>query len=898
MKPMPRVVPLTLLSAAFIAVTGTASAAEVQPEKAAAPGAVTPPISLRFATEKVEETPDFRQHMAPLLGKLGCNSRACHGSFQGQGDFRLSLFGYDFQMDHEGLTQGDEPRVDVEYPEESLALEKPTLTIPHRGGKRLEVGSWEYRVFLNWIKGGAKGAVEDQPDFVRMEITPSEIQFNRKGQEQQLEVVAVWADGSREDVTPLCRFESNSTQQAEVSADGLVTAVEPGDTHIIVSYDRGVVPVPILQPVTELAGANYPDVPAPTAIDRHVVNKLRKLGIVQSETCSDADFLRRVRLDMTGTLPSAKEVEAFLADGSPDKRSRKIDELLETPAYAAWWTTRLCDFTGNNEGQLNNVNPIRGRTSRDWYDWIYKRVSENTSYADLIAGIVVGNSRNKGESYLEYCTNMSAIYGDKEGAEFADRESMPYFWARRNLRLPEERAIGFAYTFLGIRIQCAQCHKHPFDQWTQDDFRQFGNFFTTINNNRGRPAGEDRKVYEKLLADLNLKDLRGNDLRRKLPDLLREGKVVPFVEISAAPPGTRGGRGSRSEYVPGGTTAKLLGGDVVDLTEYDDPREPLMEWLRSSDNDYFARAFVNRVWAAYFNRGIVEPPDNLALANPPCNKELLDYLSRGFIDSNFDMKWLHREITNSRTYQLSWQPNDTNRLDEVNFSRAVPRRLPAEVTYDALVMATGSDSKVEEMHGSTEGRAIAMASAGYRNNRNGANYALTIFGRSSRENNCDCDRSSDPSLLQTVFLQNDNEVMQMISENRNSWLGQLAAERDPRRGRQAAAGGNGNELRRRLFQRLQKAKKDGNRKQVIAIQQQLQRLRQRAVPQRAEPVAISEGDTESLIRQAYLRSLSRYPDDQELARAQEFVQQKDDALEGLRDLLWALINTKEFIVNH
>ena len=755
---------------------------------------VTAPVSSRFAAAEVQEVPDFRTHVAPLLGRLGCNSRSCHGSFQGRGGLRLSLFGYDFKMDHDNLATGEDSRVNVETPEESLMLQKPISDeFGHGGGHRLDEGSWQHRLLVNWIKAGAKPVPADHTDLVKLEITPAEIVFSKKGQTSQLKAVAHWSDGTSEDVTPLCRFQSNSDQVAEISTDGLVTSAESGDTHVVAFYDAAVVPVPVMRPVTNQVGPKYPKAEAPTRIDALVVEKLKKMGIVQSDLADDAQFLRRVSLDLTGTLPTAAEVSAFLADSSADKRARKIDELLETPGYAAWWTTRLCDITGNNDDNLNNVTPVRSRASQEWYDWIHKRVAENKPYDELVAGIVTAVSRDEGENFKEFSEAMSDIYRPDSDAEYSDREHMPHYWARRNVRQPAERAISFAYTFMGIRIQCAQCHKHPFDQWTQSDFEQFTGFFSRVTFGTN-PASRDE--YAELQKKLGLEGKRGNEVRRALPALLQEGKVIPFQEVYAvAPRPTNNNRnnnstirrfrqqleelekklkqaksdndedkvkqfkqqvdrakqrlervkaqGNRQRGGQGVATAKLLGGEVIDLNKHADARKPLMDWLRNANNAYFARAFVNRVWANYFNVGIVEPPDDLSLANPawpPSNKPLLDYLTQAFIDNHFDMKWLHREIANSRTYQLSWQPNETNTGDLTNFSHAVPRRLPAEVAYDALTLATASDSKAAELHRDIDGRAISIPGAGVR--RNATSYALQIFGRSVRDTNCDCDRSS------------------------------------------------------------------------------------------------------------------------------------------------------------
>ena len=853
--------------------------------------AVERPVAQRYAKLTEDETPDFRKHVIPLAGRLGCNGRACHGSFQGQGGFMLSLFGYDFENDHKQLLgEGDsgEPRVNTKEPAASLVLQKPTMQIHHDGGERMKADTWQYNLLLRWIQSGAPSVSDKTPEFVRLDVTPSEILFAKAGEKVQLNVVAVWSDGSREDVTCLCRFQSNDSQVAEIDEHGQVTASEPGDTHVVVFYDNGVQPIPVIRPVSDQHGPNYPEVPTPTKIDQLVVQKLSKLGIVPSELSNDGEFLRRVSLDLTGTLPTATEAQAFLADSSPDKRARKIDELLERPGYAAWWTTRLCDWTGNNADELVNATPVRATGSQEWYDWIYKRVAENKPYDQLVEGIVLATSRNPGENYREYCENLSKIYYGKDSKQtIADRDYLPHYWARRNFRQPNERVIGFAYSFLGIRIQCAECHKHPFDQWTKQDFDDFKAFFTQVRYGQDR---EQRREYNAILKELGIDgNLRNNQLRRELESLVSKGKTVPFQELHLVPlPGARRG-----------ATARLLGGDEVKLSATNDVRKPLMDWLRREDNPYFARAFVNRVWANYFNRGIVEPPDDLSLANPPTNKALLDYLTEGFIASGFDMKWVHREILNSRTYQLSWRPNDTNRLDEKNFSRAIPRRLPAEVAVDAVAMATASDAAAQRLVHDLNGRAIAMPGSGRRIAQRGPTYALTVFGRSVRESNCDCDRSMDASLLQTVYLQNDQEVLDMIVR-RGSWVDQLG--RDPAVRSEDA--GDRQQLRRKvveLREQLADARRAQNRRRLVQLQREMRETQrmlaqaQEQPQQEARPVKIEPVEA---VRQAYLRTLCREPSDAEMQTALDYIKGSPDPVSGVRDVLWSLLNTKEFIVNH
>ncbi len=870
----------------------------------------------RFAAEGVADVPDFQRHVMPLFGRMGCNGRACHGSFQGRGGFRLSLFGYDFKKDHEALFDKDSPRVDLKNVDESLIISKPTDADNHEGGLRYKKGTWEYNLIHRWIETGAKSP-ETPTVLKRMEIVPAEVWFQKSGAKVQLKAIAVWADGLREDVTPLCRFKSNDDQVCTVDENGLAVATKTGDTHIVISYDKDVVPVPVIRPVSDKVGKKYPNVPTPTMTDELVVQKLRKMGVVPSELCDDATFLRRIRLDMTGTLPMPDEVEKFLADSNPKKRANKIDELLETPAYAAWWTTKLCDFTGNNDSQLNNAAPVRGQASREWYEWILKRVSENKPYDELVEGIAVATSIKKDQTYLDFCKKMSDVYRPDSGKSFADLDSMTYYWARQDFREIEARAIGFAYSFMGIRIQCAQCHKHPFDQWSKNDFHQFKNFFARVVSGRNGAPREFRDEYNKLVDELGLKGKRGNELRKMLPELLKAGKTIPFPATYNSPTIQRT-RNPMGEY-PVFDNAKLLGGAEVDVKKVDEPRQALMDWLRGPENRFFAPAFVNRVWASYFGRGIVEPADDLSLANPPSNKPLLDYLAKGFIESKFDMKWVHRTIANSRTYQLSWKANETNALDEKNFSRAVHRRLPAEVAYDAIQMAAADSSKLAEMHEDIKGRAIAIPGAGYRNQRgNTSQYALSVFGRSTRDTNCDCDRSSEPTLLQTVYLQNDRDTLQLVSIRRGGWLDEVAKQVNPSRTANRTAKGKNSapqriaQLRRQYAQmqkQLKKLKnKDGNEKQIARLQQRLDLMKKQVAksapnnkPEQAEKpekVEVAAATIDGLIKQAYLRTLSRFPNDTELARSQQYIKDADDTVDGIRDLLWALLNTKEFIVNH
>ncbi len=859
-------------------------------------GEVIPPINERFSQE-TEETPDFQRHLLPMFSKIGCNGRSCHGSFQGRGGFQLSLFGYDFKMDYDGLSE----RIDTDDPLESYALHKATNVEEHEGGERIKTGSWEYQVFLNWIEAGAK-PVEKPLKLERLEVTPNEIVFQSAQDSQSLHVVAVWENGTREDVTPLCRFQSNDTSIAQVSENGQVTAQTAGDSHIVVFYDNGITAVPVIQPVSDRTGKNYPQVATPTRVDELVVEKLRKLGIVPSETSRDEDFLRRVTLDITGTLPTPQQVQDFLADKSPEKRSRKIDELLETPAYAAWWATRFNDITGNNINQLNNVSYNNNKVTEEWYEWVRHRFEQNMPYDKIVEGIVMAESQKSDETYEEYCKRMTEIYNDKSCESFAEQESLPYFWARRNFQKPEDRSIGFAYTFLGIRIQCAQCHKHPFDQWTQEDFVQFQPIFSRT---RYSPNGTDRNEYQAMLDKIDVDGkLRGNELRRELAKKLGKGEVVPFPAlVDQAPRVNRNNKNSKNSNNTG-QKARVLGGETFDLNDYQNPREPLMVWLRGDAQELFAKSFVNRVWANYFHRGIVEPTDDLSLANPPANEALLNHLAQRFIANKFDIKWLHREICNSNTYQLSWQPNETNIQDDRNFSRAVPRRIHAEVAMDVIAQATsGSDANAVYLS-DLKDRAIAIP--GTSQGRGGNNYALTIFGKSSRENNCDCDRSSEPTLLQTLYLNNDNELLSGI-DSRKGWLAELAKEWqapfEAKTEQVSSKPDNYEEMVERFETNLEKlkAKKDTDKIKIVKGKLNAYKAKYGQTEVKTETVDAKVNlniDYSSAINTAYLRTLSRYPTQVELQRSLSAIESADNPLDGMRDIMWALLNTKEFIINH
>jgi hypothetical protein len=487
-------------------------------------------------------------------------------------------------------------------------------------------------------------------------------------------------------------------------------------------------------------------------IDRFVNAKLNKLGFIPSELCTDAEFLRRVSIDMTGTLPTPDEVTSFLADKLKDKRNLKIEELLQRPTYAAWWANKLCDFTGCNPRSISSLLEVAREDgyvkATEWYDWIYERVANNDPYDKLAEGIM-----------------LAELSGGAEG--------MPYFWTRQSLKEPKDTAMSVAHAFLGIQLQCAECHKHPFDRWTQADFNQFSQFFESVTTTKRRSSAKANQ------------------------------------------------------------SLSLLRSHVVSLQAGDDPRKPIMDWMRDPKNPWFARAFVNRVWAGYFHIGIVDPPDQFTPANPPSNPKLLDWLTQGFIENGFDMKWLHHQIASSATYQRSWKPNETNDSDRRNFSRAIPRRIPAEVVYDAMKQSTAAADKQDEVRTNLRRRA-----SGHLSMRMAGTHAMKVFGKPDRSINCDCERVNEPTLLQAIFAQNDPLVRMRIADS--GWI--IEIEDTEAAGRSL--------------------------------------------------------DRDVLVQQIWLRTVGRNPSDEEQNRALQHLSSASSVAAGVSDLMWAMLNTKEFLLNH
>jgi hypothetical protein len=560
---------------------------------------------------------------------------------------------------------------------------------------------------------------------------------------------------------------------AEVTSLGKIRSRQPGDTAIVVSYRGNVLSVRVLVPTPASPGFRYPKVPEVNFIDREVFAKLRRLNMVPSDLSSDAEFLRRVSLDTIGKLPSPDEVRAFLADKSPNKRAKKIDELLAHPLHAALWATKFCDITGNNTDALENPQQRRAKLSQMWHDWFRKRVAENMPYDQIVRGVLCATSREgkTPEQYLKEFEAAEEAQDKNEKTKYAERATLDLYWRsqqRLTLELAGEKT---AAAFLGVRLECAQCHKHPFDRWTQVDYRSYANVFSPVVFGI---SPESQKPFRDANTERTKKNQAGRGGKGKpaLPlTVLRE----VFIGVNA------GGKGANQALThpetKGPLPAKALGGPEIKFELGKDPREKLFEWMRSPENPFFARSFANRVWGHYLGQGVVHPVDDFSLANPPSNEKLLNALAEEFVRGKYDLRALERAVLNSRTYQLSSTPNATNRFDKVNYARAYVRPLMAEVVVDVLNDATGTQEKWGPADGApSDARAIEVGASRVQNGA--VNYAFRVFGRPPRSLACDCERATEPALPQKLFLMADVSLTARLKGRGNRLTELLAQKKD------------------------------------------------------------------------------------------------------------------------
>jgi hypothetical protein len=766
------------------------------------------------------EKVDFERHLMGLFGRMGCNAGSCHGSFQGKGGFRLSLFGYDPEKDYNALTRDlDGRRVSRDDPDGSLVLLKTSGAVPHGGLKRFDRNSWSYRLFRQWI---AQGAVwkKGSGDVKAIAVDPPEYAFTKPGETGQLKIEATFADGSKENVTPLCDFRTNDDAVVEVTPLGEVKAIRAGDTAVVVTYRGNVLPVRVMVPFEAPPGFKFPDAPEVNYVDHEVFSKLKRLNIVPADLASNNEFLRRATIDAIGSLPTPLEIRDFLADPRPDKRAIKIDELLESPRHAALWATKFCDITGNNTDALENPAPMRPKLSQMWHDWFRKRVADDVPYDEIVRGVLCATSRDglSPEDYLKQVHELDEAAAKGFATPYADRKSLDLFWRRQQPVTVDQWGEKTAAAFLGVRVECAQCHKHPFDRWTQVDYRAYANNFAPVTFG---VSAEAKKAFDEENAD-----------RKTKADGKNQPQPIREIFIGTGAPGGKGGAGGPLPHPETGKPLppKALGGPEIALDAGQDPREKLFEWMRAPENPYFARSFANRVWGHYFGVGIVQPVDDFSLANPPSNDKLLDALAKDFVESKYDIRKLERTILNSRTYQLSSSVNDSNRFDRTNFSHCLLRPMMAEVVVDVLNDAVGVKEKFGP-EAPPDARAIEVGAS----RLNGAvGLAFRVFGRPPRTTTCDCERAGDPGLSQKLYLMADDSLNAKIKAG------------------------------------------DNRLKQLLA----------------------DKKDDDEALDELTLATLSRPPTDKERAAFAEYRKKKKDRREAFSDLLWALVNTKEFILNH
>ncbi len=619
----------------------------------------------------------FENDIIPIFSRFGCNSSGCHGKAEGQNGFKLSVFGFDPPADRKALVmEGRGRRVFPPAPEQSLLLLKASGGMPHGGGVRIDRGSAQYQRLHAWIAQGMPAGSDETPQVLKIEITPGERQLAMQVQ-QQLRVVATFADGRTEDVTRLSRFQTNRESIAQVDDGGLVTAGQtPGDVAIMAAFLGHVDVFRAIIPRPDLKGKT-PAPPRYNFIDELVDQKLEKLNIQPSGLCDDATFLRRVHLDLIGTLPTANETRAFLEDRKPGKRKRLVNRLLERPEFAEYWALKWADVLRVDRLVIGH------KGAYDYYQWIRDSFQQNKPYDQFVTELVAAEGPlSKAPAGLFY----------------------------KVLKTPGERASTVSQVFLGTRIECAQCHHHPFDRWSQTDYHGMSAFFTQVGF-KDSPQGQ-------LIGALS-------NRATKHP---RTGEVIQAYALGTKQP----------EVPPEGDRRKLLAA-----------------WMTDPQNPWLAQSLANRMWAHFCGRGVVEPVDDFRLTNPPSNPELLQALAKELIDHKFDIKHLMRTIIASRTYQLSSKPNESNLQDEQNFSRALFKRIDAEVLLDAICQTTGVPEKFEGVPGGA--RAIQLWDSQVKHD------FLKLFGRPVRASACECERSVEPSVAQVLHVLNSINLQGKLS---------------------------------------------------------------------------------------------------------------------------------------
>ncbi len=706
--------------------------------------AVVPVVASGFGAA---HRPSFKQDIIPIFTKTGCNAGSCHGKLAGQNGFRLSLRGYAPDWDHDYVTKEvSARRVNLAFPEQSLLVQKPVGGVAHEGGVRFKEGSRYYQTLVAWVAARAPGPVADEPEAARLEILPGDREL-RLGETQQLLVRAHYADGRVRDVTWLAQFFSNDEATLGVKPDGLVKALRCGETSVRVHFQGQVEVARFTMPyANEVAPELFAQ--RQNALDEPVFKKLAALHLPPAAPCDDATFLRRATLDATGTLPTAEEVRAFLAEARPDKRARLVDDLLTRPEWTDYWTLQLADLLQNRKERDHDVRGIKG--VRAFHAWLRAQVAANRPWNEIARAVLLAGGDSVAHPEIGY---FITVVGEKQHVEESE--------------LPDS----VAQSFLGTRIGCARCHNHPLEKYTQDDFYHFAAYFSKVSLKRTEPAkgatmmrtasreedeaqqrlDETKAKYETALALAQTfgEEPGGEEPKKIAADLRRQldEAAKRVVEMRNKMPAVNQPR-----------TGKQMQPQTLDRVPWSgepggDPREQFVAWMLKSDN--FSGAMVNRLWKHFFSVGLVEPVDDLRASNPPSNSELWAVLNREFAGSGFDLRHVMRLILNSRTYQLASDTQPANETDTRFYSHYFARRLPAEVLQDAIAAATDVPQKYD---GYPLGlRAIQLPEPGV------SSYFLTLFGRSDRVTACACERAGAVTLPQLLHLHNSDDLQRQIA---------------------------------------------------------------------------------------------------------------------------------------
>lgn len=690
----------------------------------------------------------FGGDVMPLLTKMGCSGGNCHGAITGQNGFKLSLFGYHPAEDYAMIAEKHEGRrIDLDNPANSLLLRKPTLQQAHGGGLVFPKDSDAYRTILAWIASGARLDPSAEKRLESLVVHPSEIVLPAREISVQLLVTARFSDGSEADFTRLAHFEAHDDTVVEVDPGGKIKSLARGQTTVLVRA-LGAVAAARVGVVTERHPV--PDIASDHPVDRHVFRKLRELHVPPSPVADDATFLRRVYLDTIGVIPSAQETREFLSDSDPDKRLKVVDRLLDRPEYADFWSLYWGDHLNNTKQLLYNKGPYT------FTRWLYNAFRQNMPYDKFVRALMTSS----GNMYNSPATSFYPL-----------------------MKKPLDLAAQASQLFLGVRIDCARCHDHPMERWSQDDYNGMAAYFSQIKYKGGvGPRNNERALYVEF------------DRQFEHPE---NGKT----------------------YRP-----KPLGGPRPQLDDSTDRREALVDWMTADDNPFFSRAIANRMWRQFMGRGVVEPVDDFRDTNPPANPELLDALAREFVASGYDLHDLIRMITSSRAYQLSSVPTEANADDTQGHSHYYARRLSAEQLLDSISLATGVPEAFPSLYPGTRAAQLPEPEV--------PSYFLDVFDRPSRQ--LVSDRATTSSLNQALHMVSGKTVQKKVS-------------------------GKDSVLRRMI-------EEDWNDRDII--------------------------------EELYLRTVSRRPEPAEIDAALSAAEAAEGRRQGLEDVFWALLNSKEFLYQH